>query len=330
METPFSVILCTHNPRPEYLRRTLDSLRSQTLSPERWELLLVDNASKQRLADLWDLSWHARARHVREETPGLTAARLRGIEEATGELLVFVDDDNVLAADYLEHSATIYRADARLGVFGSGSLEPEFEVPPPPELTGRLSMLALRTVASSLWTNNPKDYSCIPWGAGLVVTRHVANVYREFLEKLNIDGLVDRRGQRLFSGGDDLFSWTAASAGLGFGVFPQLRITHLISAGRLNRPYFLRLLHDHAYSNGVLSYLLADARLSRIDGFRVGRLLLHGARNGYFSMQCQLAAARGEDAASRFVARNRLRPIHCAERSADGPVPDLTEQTVRG
>ena len=44
-----SVIICAHNPRPDSLRRVLDSLAAQTLSKERWELLIVDNASEDPL-----------------------------------------------------------------------------------------------------------------------------------------------------------------------------------------------------------------------------------------------------------------------------------------
>ncbi|HTA29597.1 MAG TPA: glycosyltransferase family 2 protein, partial [Candidatus Cybelea sp.] len=91
-----SVIICTHNPRPACLRRTLDSLRTQTLPFELWEFLLIDNASQPPLMGESDLSWHSQARHVREEELGLTPARLRGIKESAGELLIFIDDDNVL------------------------------------------------------------------------------------------------------------------------------------------------------------------------------------------------------------------------------------------
>ena len=87
-----SVIVCAHNPRPEYLRRVLPSLEEQTLSVELWEFILVDNASKTALADSVDLSWHPRARHVREAQLGLTAARLAGVSAAAGHVLVFVDD----------------------------------------------------------------------------------------------------------------------------------------------------------------------------------------------------------------------------------------------
>src|SRR6266481_7107559 len=97
-----SVIICAHNPRPDYLGRALEALKGQTLSKDQWELLLVDNASKENLAERFDLSWHPHARHIREDELGLTPARLRGITESIGKLLVFVDDDNVLSLDYLE------------------------------------------------------------------------------------------------------------------------------------------------------------------------------------------------------------------------------------
>ena len=56
MTLEISVIICTHNPREDYLRRVLKALRAQSLSAEQWELLLIDNASKEPLAAAWDLS----------------------------------------------------------------------------------------------------------------------------------------------------------------------------------------------------------------------------------------------------------------------------------
>src|SRR5437867_11640557 len=97
-----SVIICTHNPRPDYLRRVLDALKAQTLPMEQWELLLIDNASSEGLVDVWDLSWHPSAHHIRENELGKTPSVLRGIKESAGELLVLVDDDNVLAPDRSE------------------------------------------------------------------------------------------------------------------------------------------------------------------------------------------------------------------------------------
>jgi glycosyltransferase involved in cell wall biosynthesis len=75
-----SVIICTHNPREDYLRRTLDALETQSLPRDQWELFLIDNASKLKLSESWDISWHPHGYHIRENELGLTAARLRGLK----------------------------------------------------------------------------------------------------------------------------------------------------------------------------------------------------------------------------------------------------------
>jgi glycosyltransferase involved in cell wall biosynthesis len=307
-----SVIVCTRNPRNDYLRRVLDALNGQTLPKDNWELLVVDNASNEKLADRWDLSWHARGRHVREDHLGLTSARLCGITEACGGLLVFVDDDNVLASDFLEMASAIYAEYPHLGAFGAGSLEPEFEVQPLSEIRRRAQMLALRSLSSARCSNDPRDFGTIPWGAGLCVRRPVADLYRRTVENLDVNIPLDRRGDELFGGGDDLFSWVATSVGYGFGIFPQLRVIHLIAADRLRRPYFLRLIHDHAYSGFVRHYLFDGIQPRRIDWTRYIRVLLHGIKNGQFSMRCKFAEWDGEDRAAQFILQKRLRPCQIA------------------
>src|SRR6478609_179898 len=99
-----SVIICTHNPREHILLRAVEGLRRQTLPVSRWEFVLIDNASAKPVAEYLDLTWHAAGRIVREDELGLTPARLRGIAETRGDLVIFVDDDNVLDPDYLEQA----------------------------------------------------------------------------------------------------------------------------------------------------------------------------------------------------------------------------------
>ena len=52
-----TVIICTHNPRSDYFTRVLDGLRKQTHPLDKWELLIIDNASRVPLASTWDISW---------------------------------------------------------------------------------------------------------------------------------------------------------------------------------------------------------------------------------------------------------------------------------
>ncbi len=222
--------------------------------------------------------------------------------------LVFVDDDNILAPDYLARVLAIAASHPRLAVFGAGQLRPEFETPPPPELKNLLSMLALRDVDAPRWSNDPTNSAALPCGAGLCVRRETAGQCAALVEQLKACVTLDRKGGELFSHGDDLFSWAAARAGMEFGVFPELQITHLISAGRLTQAYFLRLIYYHTFSHWILHYLLAGDMPGRAGFIRRVRLVPHGLRRGIFSARCQWGWLKGEDRAARFIAENNLSP----------------------
>src|SRR5690606_32360384 len=109
-----------------------------------WELLLVDNHSREPLAGRIDLSWHPAARIIREDELGLTAARMRGIREFSAPRCIFVDDDNVLDPTYLEIADQLMSANPTLGCIGAGAIVPEFEVEPAEDLRPYTNMLALR------------------------------------------------------------------------------------------------------------------------------------------------------------------------------------------
>lgn len=103
MAPAVSVVLPTRNPDYSRLRRTLRGLQLQSLPPTDWELIVVDNASNTRLeaADLEEFLPRVRTTWRLETEIGLTPARLGGINEARGDIIVFVDDDNVLERNYL-------------------------------------------------------------------------------------------------------------------------------------------------------------------------------------------------------------------------------------
>lgn len=248
-----SVIIPTHNPRPDYLRRTLNALEKQTLPLNRWELLLIDNASATPLASKYGADWHPHARWVREEELGLTPARLRGISEAQAELLVLVDDDNILAPTYLQSALDISREYPWLGAFGALHIHPEYEEQPAPELERYLYMLALRSGDRDLFANLGTLTSATPYGAGLCVRAEVGRALAR--EKQRGGVMFDRKGKDLFSSGDLEFSLVAADCGFGHGVFSRLSLTHLISAGRVSVGYLLRMAEGQNYSNNLLNRL---------------------------------------------------------------------------
>ena len=247
-----SVIICTHNPRREYLRRTLGGLEAQTLPKTDWELLLIDNRSDQPLTESVNLSWHPQSRIVREENLGLSSARARGITESRGDLLVFVDDDNVLDRDYLSHATRVADEWPQLGIW-SGSSLPEFEVPPSPELQPFLYCLALREVTSPRVSDSWQRQEAEPHGAGLCIRRSAALAYRDFYLNSALQ-VGDRSGVSLMSGGDTEMAYYVCSLGLSMGVFPELKLTHLIPASRLTEDYIARISEGLETSSMLLFY----------------------------------------------------------------------------
>jgi glycosyltransferase involved in cell wall biosynthesis len=91
-----TVILCTYN-RRKGLIRTLRSLQNQYSENHiPWEVLVVDNNSTDNTFD--SVREFAKKsdiviRYVREEKQGLSYARNRGIKEARGQYVHFIEDD---------------------------------------------------------------------------------------------------------------------------------------------------------------------------------------------------------------------------------------------
>lgn len=299
--TGLSVIICTHNPRPDYLRRVLAALQAQTLPQARWELLLIDNASRAVLGEAWDLSWHVCASHIREEELGLTPARLRGIAEARGDLLVFVDDDNVLDEDFLEVAEEIGRTYPFLGTWG-GSVIAEFEKPPPEWTRPLWPNLAIRSFDIVRWSNTLDDWNAQPFGAGLCVRAPVARYYAREVSVHPIRRRLDRRGDELTGAGDTDIVFTSRKLGLGWGTFPNLKLKHLLPKERLDESYLLRLIEGTATSVAVLQLQKGESVVVTSNWKVIIRFLWIFIRRGRRESRFYLARKRGTARAIAWIA----------------------------
>ncbi len=285
-----SVVICTRNPRP-CLGRVLEALRAQTLPLDQWELLVVDNASAIPVENRFDISWHPNAKHVYEPEQGTSLARKRGIKETSSPLIVFVDDDNVLQRNYLETELKIDKQWPFLGTWGCGCIKAEFEVPPAKQLAPYLEFLALRNYNQPYLSSDPILSKATPVGAGLCVRREVALAYLEFYEKTKLK-LNDRADHSLTGGGDYELSYVGCKIGKGMGVFPELKMIHVISRERVTEEYFLRLLVGAKITTTILEYKWQNI-LPRTWGF--------------FSLIKSLILRRGFDRRLYFEKRKALK-----------------------
>jgi hypothetical protein len=239
-----TVALCTHNPRKEFIEETLAALRAQTLPLADWSLLLIDNASNPPLAGCLDLSWHPHARIVVEEKLGVANARLRALREASAsgsQLLLFVDDDNILAPDYLAHGLRISTERPELGCWG-GQLIARFLVPPPSWLPNYQKYLAIYPLDSAIVSTQVGHYDGIPPSAGAFVRRPVWEKYLQISHTHPLREILGPKGTIRVGGEDMDLMLTSMDIGLGFGRFPELKLEHLMPAGRLTPEYMEGLL----------------------------------------------------------------------------------------
>lgn len=250
-----SVIICTHNPNIGYLNRCLESLKQQSLSLGNWELILVDNASKKPVVDRINISWHPNGRHVSEESLGLTRARMKGIEEANGELILFVDDDNCLKQNYLEISVGAMNSTPLLGTLGAGKIIPEFEKKPSADEIPFLRSLALREEDRSHYSNDINYNKALPFGAGMCIRRSIALAYEQSCASRPLAASLDRNGKSLLSGGDIDLALHACRDGYLAAVLSNLELIHLIPKERLDHNYLVKIAAGHAMSNFLISKL---------------------------------------------------------------------------
>jgi len=311
-----SVILCTHNPRPRHLAATVDGLRAQTLPSDCWELLVVDNASDPQVEPGLDVAWHPGARVISEPRLGLTHARLRGVQESSSPVLVFVDDDNVLQGDYLEQADRLGRSRSGLGAWG-GQVVPRFEQSPPDWIRPYWPFLGLKDVSGEIVSRDPEHWPSTPIGAGLCVKREVADQYRRALDRQPWRRELDRRGPSLMSAGDQDLANTACDLGLEKGLFPEFRVDHLIPPERTREDYLLALATAIECSNHMLRWC-RDPRAPApvLTPRRLVRYLRNLAGRRGRDRRFYLAQIRGERSAVRLRRALRQAIRHGAE-----PVP---------
>jgi glycosyltransferase involved in cell wall biosynthesis len=100
-----SVIIPTHN-RKETLRKNLLSLLHQSLDPEDYQIIAVDDGSTDgtdgMVCSAFEKELNSRIDYVKQSNKGPCAARNRGIQIAAGDILLFINDDTLSDQHLLE------------------------------------------------------------------------------------------------------------------------------------------------------------------------------------------------------------------------------------
>ena len=100
-----------------FLKQTIDSILAQTWQD--YEIIVVDDGSPDdthAVAAQYGTAIH----YIPQENQGMAAARNRGIREANGDLISFLDDDDLWLPEYLATVVPHFEADADLAALHTG------------------------------------------------------------------------------------------------------------------------------------------------------------------------------------------------------------------
>jgi GT2 family glycosyltransferase len=261
-----SIIIATHA-RPESLARLIASLKPQ-LGRSRSELIVAENGTPApaRLADA-----DAVTAHIHDPNPGKCRVQNLAIKRATGEILIFLDDDLMVAKDYVDQVERFF------------TYHPKFAA-----MKGRILPLEdPHKIAGVNWVY--LDLPLVDHGDEIVEVRGVLGANMAFLaEALRVVGPFDERLGPGAAGHEEETEMSARlrRAGYRIGYSPNAVVYHEVDPERASRARFIRIARERGrcrmiherhsrfevmLKNAVASTRLAFASLVRANAERRAR-----------------------------------------------------------
>ncbi|WP_159784781.1 hormogonium polysaccharide biosynthesis glycosyltransferase HpsE [Sodalinema gerasimenkoae] len=291
----FTVAICTYNGE-QRVPQVLDALARQQGTEEiSWEVLVVDNNSGDRTAEVVQgYDWASRApensrlRWLLEPRQGTAYARRRAMEEAASEDWVgFLDDDNLPGETWVKEAfqfgcdreAWGNRDRPKIGAYG-GIIHAKLDAPPPDYFDAVKLRLAVYNRGDRPFcyarTAKPR---IVPAAPGSVIRKQA---WRECVpEKLLLQGR-DEAGQTYVGACEDLETlFYIQNSDWQIWHNPKMEIWHHLPPSRLERDYLLKISRTAGLSNHALRIARLGGKVQVLmplyllsDGLKLGRYYL--------------------------------------------------------
>lgn len=123
-----SVVIPTYN-RLSFLKECLESLSNQTWPRSHYEIIIVDDGSRNGTAD-YVQSFQERPNapkvvYIRQSNRGPAAARNTGVKRAKGDIIAFIDDDCIASYNWLESITGVFREKSDVSACGTPAYSTE-------------------------------------------------------------------------------------------------------------------------------------------------------------------------------------------------------------
>lgn len=251
-----TVAICCYNSSAR-IAETLRHLSLQRLSENiPWEVLIFDNACTDDTVEVAHRAWQgvqpAPLRIVPEKIPGLMQARHCAMRESRYELVSFIDDDNWVAADWVERVWQRLQTDPDMAACG-GQNAAATEVAAPYWFDRMAYAYAVgKQAESSSYVTPQRGFL---WGAGLTIRK---SAWYDLFGCGFTSKLSGRKGGQLTAGEDSELCLAFMSRGWKLFYDERLQLTHFIPKNRLTDRYINGLFQGFGRSETILMIYRAN------------------------------------------------------------------------
>lgn len=239
-----TIAICTHN-RAADVKEALLSLLQQSFKHS-YEVIVVDNGSTDHTKQVvheFQKMVHIPVIYLFEARLGLSVARNRALREASGEYVLFLDDDAVASTDWISGIVTLFELDPRIGCVG-GKIEPVWEGSAPLWLPKEnRTLYTILDYSDEIVEMRRPD---IPFGANVAFRKSVFDSMEAFREDLG------RVGSNLLSSEESELIERVRSR---YTVYytPHASVQHKIPRSRISKKWLLRRIYWQGVSSAVTS-----------------------------------------------------------------------------
>jgi glycosyltransferase involved in cell wall biosynthesis len=229
-----TVLFATRN-RARILGNVLTAFSALAAPPGGWKLVVVDNGSGDATqAVLQSFKSLLPLEVAVESTPGKNSALNTGLREIEGDLVVLTDDDVFPSADWLLRIREAADSHPDVAVFG-GSIEPRWEVDPPPWVRF-LELGPIYTLTPSNLHSGPLDGSAMTyvWGPNMAIRRSV------FDSGMRFDPRIGPRGDDYPMGSETEFILRLMRRGYRGWHVECAKVQHFIRREQLEQRWVLQ------------------------------------------------------------------------------------------
>ena len=224
-----SILFATYK-RGEILRLTLESLANHRPCPFHYEIIVIDNACESATAKLVkSYSERLPILYLQEPKPGKNSALITGLKQASGDILIFTDDDIIAEPDWLSEFVAGIERQPQYDLFG-GKIVPHI----PENVVDNLELLkrdgsfikSAYVIADWNLSEGPIKAGHI-WGPNMAVRRRV------FDSGITFDPNIGPNGSNYIMGSEADFLNRAASKGFKSAYVPSAVVKHQIRPEQL-------------------------------------------------------------------------------------------------